>query len=91
VVAFTGVLEDSRCPEGAQCIQAGRARITLRVSDATGLAREVTLVTSSDATARDTAFGRTIQLLSLLPAPAVGVPLVQGDYSARLVVMRGSP
>jgi len=91
VVAFTSVLEDSRCPEGAQCIQAGRARLTLRAEDSSGLSREVGLATFPDSASRDTAFGRVIRLLSLTPVPAIGVPVVQGDYTARLVVSAGAP
>ena len=91
VVVFTGVLEDSRCPEGAQCIQAGRARLTLQASDSSGLSREIELATAPDSAARDTAFGRVVRLLSLTPVPASGVPVVQGDYTARLVVTAGVP
>ncbi len=90
-LALTGVLEDSRCPEGAQCIQAGRARLSLEVGDSSGLTRVIILATTPDSATRDTAFGRVVRLITLAPAPAIGVPVVQGDYTARLVLGPGGP
>lgn len=84
-VRFASVLEDSRCPEGAQCIVAGKARILLSVSEGGGPPADVELSTatgSAEAARRN----QTIQLLDLTPHPSLKRSNQPADYRARLVV-----
>jgi hypothetical protein len=84
-VRFSSVEEDSRCPEGAQCIVAGKARILLDVSGGGERPAAVELSTSerSADAVRD---GQTIRLLELTPHPSTKRSIQPADYRARLVV-----
>jgi hypothetical protein len=77
-VQFERVLEDSRCPEGARCMWAGRALAQLTVSDGAGQQSfEVVLngVNRLDDPAA-AAFGPyLISLVDLTPYPEVGAQL----------------
>ncbi len=67
--AFVRVLEDSRCPRGVQCIQAGRAVVAVRVLRGGVLTDESVTV---DGNAIPTDLG-PLQLTELLPYPDAGV------------------
>ena len=85
-IRFAAVEEDSRCPTGAQCIVAGKARIRLEVSRGGERPAVVELGTaerSADAE-RD---GHTIRLLELTPHPSTKRSIQPADYRARLVVV----
>jgi len=58
------VLEDSRCPIGVQCIQAGTVRISLRTS-----ATDASLTTAVTLNKPATVGGDTITLTSVTPVP----------------------
>ena len=45
-VKFLSVMEDSRCPEGTNCIWAGNAKIKVRVTDNKGRSKEFELNTN---------------------------------------------
>ena len=84
-VRFVSVEEDSRCPEGEQCIVAGKARIHLTVSERGERPAVVELSTAPGA-------GEAIQgklafeLLGLTPHPSTKRSIQPADYRARLVV-----
>jgi len=40
VIRFEGVVEDSRCPDGVNCVQAGRALIRLNLGDSSIVIQE---------------------------------------------------
>ncbi len=84
-VRFASVQEDSRCPEGAQCIVAGKARILLNVSGGGEPPADVELSTArgSEDAARA---NQAIQLLELTPHPSLKRSTQPADYRARLVV-----
>lgn len=84
-IRFASVAEDSRCPEGAQCIVAGKARILLNVSGGGEGPAVVELATAPEAAdaVRD---GQTIRLLELTPHPSMKRSIRPADYRARLVV-----
>ena len=83
-VTFNHVQSDSRCPTGAQCVQAGSAEVALDVTGAA--ARSLTL--STDAASRQAPLGSAvIRLVSLTPLPgSAAVPPSQ--YVATLCVCR---
>lgn len=83
-IRFVSVEEDSRCPEGVQCIVAGKARILLEVSGG-GEPATVELGTAGG-TADAVQDGQTIRLLELMPHPSSKRSIQPADYRARLVV-----
>lgn len=83
-VTFAAVVEDSRCPIDAICIQAGRAvvRLSLAAGDRT---RDLLLMTR-DGAAADTVESLEIRLLTLLPAPRAAAPTPADSYRVTLRV-----
>jgi hypothetical protein len=76
VVRFTGVLEDSRCPAGRQCIRAGEARIQVELRVPGQPAEEVSLATApaQPRYASYEAFDVHLVALDPLPRPDVSRP-----------------
>ena len=62
-VTFTAVVSDSRCPAGVQCIQAGKAVITVTVARPGAAPVTLTLGTDGPKTARSG--DRSVELVSL--------------------------
>lgn len=83
-VTFTGVVEDSRCPIDAVCVQAGWATILLSVAYG-GSRSEVRLSTREGASA-DTLHGHELRLISLLPPPRAAAPTPSEAYRVTLTV-----
>jgi hypothetical protein len=69
------VLEDSRCPAGVQCIQAGTVRIN--VESQVGNTTRQDIVRLGSATTVDTF---AVTLVSVLPATKAGSQIPSGDY-----------
>jgi hypothetical protein len=65
------VVEDSRCPEDAACIRAGRLRLSVRIGNET---REVTLGEPVPMV------GGTLQLASVVPPRKLGTAIRPRDY-----------
>jgi hypothetical protein len=87
---FRRVVSDSRCPQGAQCVTAGEAVVTLegRILKATPQSFEVRLP-GGDAPDSIiwTAFeGYRIRLVRLDPVPVAGVVADTNAYVGRFVV-----
>ena len=87
-VRFDGVVEDSRCPEGVNCIWAGNARITVRLRGAGGRPASVELNTGAEPR-RHTHMQYEVELLDLSPYPKEGKATDRRSYVATLKV-RGS-
>ncbi len=85
-LAFRAVKEDSRCPRGAQCIQAGQATVAIDVSKPDGASQSLTLTLPRPATA--SCSGYAISLVALEPYPAVGHPVSEQAYVATLKVVK---
>ncbi len=68
---FAELVEDSRCPTGARCLQAGRVRVRLEVTREETATVSIELGSDGDARVRS-AGGVTWELRSVEPAPAVG-------------------
>ncbi len=77
------VVEDSRCPSGVQCIQAGRVRVHVRISSALGTREQVL---SPGDTARTG--NESVTLMNVSPYPAAGVPTSAADYRFVFRVVR---
>lgn len=86
-IAFERVSEDSRCPEGVQCIQQGNARAHFAVTNRRGECVEFELNTSAEPS--EYRFGEyAIRLAKLAPHPtADGRPAPRG-YRATVVVSK---
>jgi hypothetical protein len=87
---FAAVLEDSRCPEGVQCVWAGNARVRLELSGARGRpAATITLNTTTEP--REITYANyTIKLTNLAPRPVRDRAPQARDYVATFVVSKKS-
>jgi LysM repeat protein len=99
IVEFIEVVEDSRCAIGVVCIQAGRARILVRVSssgDVLGFGiQDLVLEAGRTDVANDCVEGVSdsylLELLALEPYPRAtdeNAPATPVDYTATIVVTR---
>ncbi|MBS1913703.1 MAG: META domain-containing protein [Bacteroidetes bacterium] len=90
-----GPLEDSRCPSGTQCVQAGRAAVPLYLMLGV-VPRNATLATTGEVQTRDSLLypnmlgnpNYLIQLLSVYPYPLPGVTVQPADYVVNMTVER---
>jgi len=83
-VLFTRIAEDSRCPEGAQCVQAGNAAAAFSVGSEEGSAT-LTLHTDREPR-RAAAMGRALRLIELRPRPGGEARPGTAAYVATLLV-----
>ncbi len=54
------VVEDSRCPTGVQCIQAGTVRVRLQLTDADGTSEQVVALGETATTTRNIAIFKDV-------------------------------
>lgn len=88
-IAFVAVREDSRCPVDVQCIQAGNARIRLRLNHARERTRVIEL--NTDAEPREVTYANyTIKLMNLAPRPVADRPTRPRAYVATLALSKKS-
>ena len=86
-VTFQRVLEDSRCPEGVNCVWAGNARIAVALSRAGGKPTPVEL--NTDLEPRQRAYLQyEVKLLGLSPLPREGKRVDEKSYSVTLLVKK---
>ena len=87
-IKFVEVTSDSRCPEGAQCIVAGEARIKLTITYE-GQDSTVTLVQSGGTTnpATDTFEGYSLTF-NLKPYPQVDEEISDDEYMLTMTVSK---
>jgi hypothetical protein len=86
-IAFLGVTEDSRCPEGAMCIWAGNA--SLRMSARTSQGEATVFSLNTNLPPREFDFGAyRIKLVRLTPHPSIHAELKPSKYAAELVVTK---
>jgi hypothetical protein len=88
-IRFEGVVSDSRCPKGDQCIVEGDATVRITVRKPSGRT-SCELHTSERAGQEATEDGLTIRLLRLDPYPVEGKAIEPRDYEATLQITRGS-
>lgn len=85
-VKFISLIEDSRCPEGVDCLWAGNAKIKIEISN--GRTKE-TFEINTNLGAKGASFdGYAINLTSLTPAPKANVKLNKNSYQATFAVSR---
>ena len=85
LIAFEGVAEDSRCPEGVVCVWAGNARAHFSVTDRAGECVEFDLNTGVQPSAHRFG-GYTIKLEKLAPHPHVERETKVDEYVATVFV-----
>jgi hypothetical protein len=86
---FVSVLEDSRCPKGVQCIQAGKGRISLQLTSGNNKPQNVEL--STDEAEQQLDFnGYQVKLISLNPYPKMERVLKPADYVLSLNISKGN-
>ena len=85
IVEFTAVASDSRCPAGVQCITAGRAVVSLGITEG-GRSRKVISLEAPPGTnvEYETADGFLLTVLELRPSPPPVGGVDQGAYVLRL-------
>ena len=83
-VTFIKVVEDSRCPEGANCIWAGNVKVRLRLRD--GGRRTDREVNSNLEPTSLKLGGLEIAFADLLPYPKVGQEIDPAAYKLKLFV-----
>ena len=85
VIRFSGVLDDSRCPENVQCVVAGFATIVLSVQSALAVT-EVQIPIPPSGEAQMVVEELTIDVLELRPVAQDGVEINLLDYAVALRV-----
>ena len=92
-VTITGIkvsldmVEDSRCPDGARCIQAGWAVAKLtftKGSEQTAQSLKVLGLSNPPKPDTVSVFGKKAILFDVLPYPTVNVPIEQKDYKVKM-------
>lgn len=86
-VRFDSVLEDSRCPEGVDCIWSGNAKIRLKSGKQKQTPATVEL--NTDAGAKSSSYlNYEIKLVALKPRPKADKPVQPDEYRAVLIVTK---
>lgn len=83
-VAFTGDVQDSRCPTSVTCVWEGRVDVELQVGDeliSLGLPDSAELGRS-----RDTVDNKIVELLEVLPVPVTADAIPKENYRVKLQV-----
>ena len=86
-IKFISIMEESRCPEGVNCIHAGNAKIQIKVAKRAGSAKTFELNTNSapDSISFE---GYEIRLTNLDPVPKENIRINRNGYTATLVVSK---
>ena len=86
-VKFVSLIEDSRCPEGVNCVWAGNARIKVQISE--GRDAGETFEMNTNLGAKGASFrGYAINLVSLAPTPKADVKVNSDSYAAVFSISR---
>jgi hypothetical protein len=86
-IKFVSVDEDSRCPQGEQCIRAGNAGITIEITK-TGT-NPVSIALSTSGESQEFIYQNLgIKLVDLKPYPKSGVDSKHTDYVAILRITK---
>ena len=84
---FISVLEDSRCPKGETCIQAGKGRVALQLTPRNKKSETVELSTAP--TEQEIDFnGYQVKLVSLNPYPKMDSQVKPAEYVLALTVSK---
>src|SRR5690606_37450634 len=80
-IEFVRVVEDSRCPEGVDCIWAGRAVIEV-IAHKAGEASDTTTLSTNGGDGSFGFAGYRIHLEAVDPYPKEGLPIAEDAYKA---------
>ena len=84
-IAFSSVVEDSRCPTGEDCIWAGNARIAIKISVPDNDPVQIEL--NTDIEPRRASFSKyDITIVGLSPYPKSNSSIDKRAYTARLIL-----
>jgi hypothetical protein len=86
-VVFESVLEDSRCPEGVDCIWSGNAKIKVRSSKQKQTPATIELNTDVE-TKSSSYLNYEIRLIALKPRPKADKAVQPDEYKATLIVTK---
>jgi len=86
-VVFESVLEDSRCPEGVDCIWSGNAKIRIRSSKQKHATASIELNTNVGPKS-SSYLGYEIKLVELKPRPKADKPVQSNEYKATLIITK---
>jgi hypothetical protein len=86
-IKFASLVEDAPCPVDTNCIDAGNAKITIKVSKSNGAAQTFELNTNS-APQSVTFAGYKINLVALNPGPATNIRINRNGYTATFIVSK---
>jgi hypothetical protein len=87
LVSFHQVAEDSRCPQGVECIWAGNGKVVLTLSKVRKRAATMSLNTGVEP--REGSYrGYEVRLVNLNPYPKKDMKIRKRDYVATLIVSR---
>jgi hypothetical protein len=86
-VEFESVLEDSRCPEGVDCIWSGNAKIRLKSGKQKQTPAAVELNTHVGSKS-SSYLNYEISLVALKPRPKADKPIQPNEYRATLIVTK---
>jgi hypothetical protein len=86
-VVFESVVEDSRCPEGVDCIWSGNAKIRLKSGKQKQTPATVEL--NTDVGSKGSSYlNYEISLVALKPRPKADKPIQPNEYRATLIVTK---
>ena len=85
-IKFVSLIEDSRCPIGVNCIQAGNARIKVEISNGTN--KEIFEINTTMGVKGASFGGYAINLIELTPIPRNNVKINQNSYKAKFSIVR---
>ena len=86
-IKFVSVVEDSRCPEGTNCIWAGNAKVKIQVGKTGGEMKTFELNSNSEP--KSVSFeGYEIKLTGLEPHPKANVRINRNGYTATFTVAK---
>ena len=83
-LTFVEVINDSRCPEGANCIQAGEAQLSIRIAG--GMAKEVVIPADYRTAERIVSEDVVYNVVRLSPYPKDGRAIQPEDYELEVNV-----
>ena len=85
-IKFLALIEDSRCPTNVNCIQAGNAKIKIKISKNGRNSKIVELNTNTDSP--EIVHGHKLRLTNLTPAPATNIRINPSAYTATVVLSK---
>ena len=86
---FLSVSEDSRCPQGTNCIWEGNGKVKIQLASQSQTSDTVELNTAMSLPSEATYLSYNISLLDLQPYPLAGSTIQQSEYIATVRVSAG--